>query len=287
MNSLGFPQAFHIPHSLALRMLYQACERFATPNASLASTPGTPRENEKLMNNATILVVDDEPQIRRVLRATLSSNGYDVIEAKNGQEAIEIAVREHPDLILLDVNMPEMSGLEACSKMRLSFSTPIIMVTVRNSEQDKVLALDSGADDYVVKPFAIGELLARIRAALRRSSSGDPLPKIETSELSIDLEKRSVDVRGARVHLTPKEFDVLRALVVQEGKPLTHKRLLQTVWGPDHAEETENLRVVINQLRKKIERDPAHPRYILTEPWLGYRFQLPSPASEKRSHRKS
>jgi len=239
------------------------------------------------MNNRTILVVDDEPQIRRVLRATLSSNGYDVIEAKNGQEAIEIAVREHPDLILLDVNMPEMSGLETCSKMRLSFSTPIIMVTVRNSEQDKVLALDSGADDYVVKPFAIGELLARIRAALRRSSSLEPLPQIETPELRIDLEKRSVDVRGVRVHLTPREFDVLRTLVVQEGKPLAHKRLLQTVWGPDHAEDTENLRVVINQLRKKIEKDPAHPRYILTEPWLGYRFQLPGLASEKRLRRKS
>jgi two-component system KDP operon response regulator KdpE len=258
-----------------------------TAHASLACTPGAPAENEKSMNHRTILVVDDEPQIRRVLRATLSINGYDVIEAKNGQEAIEIAVRERPDLILLDVNMPEMSGLETCSKMRLSFSTPIIMVTVRNSEQDKVRALDSGADDYVVKPFAIGELLARIRAALRRSSSLEPLPKIEAGELSIDLEKRSVDVRGARVHLTPKEFDVLRALVEQEGKPLTHKRLLQTVWGPDHAEETENLRVVINQLRKKIERDPGHPCYILTEPWLGYRFQLPSLASEKRARRKS
>jgi two-component system KDP operon response regulator KdpE len=239
------------------------------------------------MSNATILVVDDEPQIRRVLRSTLCSNGYDVVEAKNGQEAIEMAVREHPDLILLDVNMPDMCGLEACSRIRLSFSMPIIMVTVRNSERDKVLALDSGADDYVVKPFAMGELLARIRAALRRSGSAEPLPKIETPELSIDIERRIVDVRGQRVHLSPKEFDVLRALVMQEGKPLTHKRLLQAVWGPDHAEETENLRVVINQLRKKIERDPAHPSYILTEPWLGYRFQLPSPASEHRPRRKS
>jgi two-component system, OmpR family, KDP operon response regulator KdpE len=234
------------------------------------------------MNTATILVVDDEPQIRRVLRSTLASESYDVVEARNGQEGIEIAVRERPDLILLDVNMPDMSGLEACSKIRLSLSTPIIMVTVRNSEQDKVLALDAGADDYVVKPFAMGELLARIRAALRRSSSSDPLPKIETSELSIDIERRIVDVRGQRVHLSPKEFDVLRTLMMQEGKPLTHKRLLQTVWGPDYAEETENLRVVINQLRKKIERDPAHPSYIVTEPWLGYRFQFPRPASERR-----
>jgi two-component system KDP operon response regulator KdpE len=234
------------------------------------------------MNTATILVVDDEPQIRRVLRSTLASESYDVVEARNGQEGIEIAVRERPDLILLDVNMPDMSGLEACSKIRLSLSTPIIMVTVRNSEQDKVLALDAGADDYVVKPFAMGELLARIRAALRRSSSSEPLPKIETSELSIDIERRIVDVRGQRVHLSPKEFDVLRTLMMQEGKPLTHKRLLQTVWGPDYAEETENLRVVINQLRKKIERDPAHPSYIVTEPWLGYRFLFPRLASERR-----
>ncbi|MGA2607277.1 MAG: response regulator transcription factor [Terriglobia bacterium] len=238
------------------------------------------------MNIATLLVVDDEPQIRRVLRATLSSNGYDVIEAKNGQEAIEMAVRERPDLILLDVNMPDMSGLEACSKIRLSFEGPIIMVTVRNSEQDKIVALDAGADDYVVKPFGMGELLARIRAALRRSSSEEPLPKIETPELGVDLESRMVIVRGQRVHLTPKEFDVLRLLVIQQGKALTHKRILQAVWGPDYAEETENLRVVINQLRKKIEKDPAHPRYIVTEPWLGYRFQLPSEVPEKRSHSK-
>jgi two-component system KDP operon response regulator KdpE len=238
------------------------------------------------MNIATLLVVDDEPQIRRVLRATLSSNGYDVIEAKNGQEAIEMAVRERPDLILLDVNMPDMSGLEACSKIRLSFEGPIIMVTVRNSEQDKIVALDAGADDYVVKPFAMEELLARIRAALRRSSSEEPLPKIETPELGVDLESRMVIVRGQRVHLTPKEFDVLRLLVIQQRKALTHKRILQAVWGPDYAEETENLRVVIKQLRQKIEKDHAHPRYIVTEPWVGYRFQLPNEVPEKRSRSK-
>jgi two-component system KDP operon response regulator KdpE len=233
------------------------------------------------MADTTILVVDDEPQIRRVLQATLSSSGYDVIEAKNGQEAVEMVIRERPALILMDVNMPGMSGLEACSKIRMSCSVPIIMVTVRNSEQDKIHALDSGADDYVVKPFTIGELLARIRAALRRSSSEEPLPKFESPQLSVDLERRIVDVRGERVHLSPKEFDVLRLLITQQGKPLTHKKLLQTIWGPDHGEETENLRVVINQLRKKIEKDPTRPRYILTEPWLGYRFQLPIVASEK------
>src|SRR6202011_3017862 len=146
-------------------------------------------------------------------------------------------------------------GIETCRRLRSSFDGPIIMVTVRNSEHDKVVALDSGADDYVVKPFAIGELLARIRAALRRSASEEPLPKIETPELSVDLERRMINVRGERVHLSPKEFDVLRLLVIQQGKPLTHKRVLQVVWGPDHAEQTENLRVVINQLRKKIETD--------------------------------
>ena len=238
------------------------------------------------MADTTILVVDDEPQIRRVLRATLSSSGYDVIEAKNGQEAVEMVIRERPALILMDVNMPVMSGLEACSKIRLSFPGPIIMVTVRNSEQDKILALDSGADDYVVKPFTIGELLARIRAALRRAGPEGPLPKFESPQLSVDLERRIVDVRGQRVHLSPKEFAVLRLLVTQQGKPLTHKKLLQTIWGPDHGEETENLRVVINQLRKKIEKDPTRPRYILTEPWLGYRFQLPIVASEKQPRRK-
>jgi two-component system KDP operon response regulator KdpE len=239
------------------------------------------------MHDATILVVDDEPQIRRVLRATLSSTGYEVIEAQSGQEAIEMVVTERPELILLDVNMPGMSGLEACNKIRMSFDGPIIMVTVRNTERDKIAALDAGADDYIVKPFAIGELLARIRAALRRATPEESLPIIEFPELSIDFEKRTVNVRGARVHLAPKEFEVLRYLVIHQGKPVTHKRLLQTVWGPDHGGETESLRVVISQLRKKIEKDPTHPVYILTEPWMGYRFQSPDIPSQKHSRRKS
>jgi two-component system KDP operon response regulator KdpE len=242
------------------------------------------------MHVTSILVVDDEPQIRRVLRATLSSNGYEVIEAKDGQEVVEMVVTERPELILLDVNMPGVSGLEACSKIRMSFDGPIIMVTVRNAERDKIAALDAGADDYIVKPFAIGELLARIRAALRRSTSEEPLPGIKLPELSIDFEKRTVDVRDVRVHLAPKEFEVLRLLVIHQGKPVTHKRykrLLQTVWGPDHGGETESLRVVISQLRKKIEKDPTHPTYILTEPWMGYRFQSPDTSTDKYSHRKS
>ena len=240
------------------------------------------------MNNPTILVVDDEPQIRRVLRATLSSNGYEVMEAESGEQAVDSVLRERPSLVLLDVNLPGISGLETCNRLRRSFDGPIIMVTVRNSEHDKVLALDSGADDYVVKPFSMGELLARIRAALRRSSPEEAHPRIEHPELTIDFERRILEVRGERVHLTPKEFEVFRMLAIHHGKPLTHKRLLQTVWGPDHGGETENLRVVITQLRKKIESDPVHPRYILTEPWVGYRFELPStPPDEKRErHRK-
>lgn len=183
------------------------------------------------MNNATILVVDDEPQIRRALRTTLSSNGYDVVEASSGLEAIDAVLRERPHLILLDVNMLDMTGLEVCSKIRLSFGGPIVMLTVRNSERDKIEALNSGADDYVVKPFSVGELLARIRAALRRSGSGQPLPKIQTPELSVDLELRIVDVRGQRAHMTPKEFEVLRALVTQQGKAVTYRKILQVVWG--------------------------------------------------------
>jgi two-component system, OmpR family, KDP operon response regulator KdpE len=176
-------------------------------------------------------------------------------------------------LIILDVNLPGMSGLEACREIRASSDVPIIMLTVRNTERDKVQALDAGADDYVVKPFGVEELLARIRAALRRSAPGDAPPPFISDDLSIDFEKRVVTVKGSAVKLTPKEFELLRQLVVNTGKSQAHRRLLQAVWGPDYGEETEYLRVFINQLRKKIEPDPQHPRYIHTEPWVGYRFE--------------
>jgi two-component system KDP operon response regulator KdpE len=238
------------------------------------------------MRDPTILVVDDEPQIRRVLRATLASHGYVILEASNGNDAVQAVMLEHPDLVLLDMNMPDMDGLETCGKLRATFSGPIIMATVRDSERDKIAAFDCGADDYVVKPFAMGELLARIRAALRRCPAGVPL-KVATRDLVIDFERRLVEVRGERVHLTPKEFAVLETLVANEGKPVPHKRLLQTVWGPDHWEETEYLRAVVNQLRKKLEKNPSQPTYILTEQWLGYRFQLPESAAEQRARRKT
>jgi two-component system, OmpR family, KDP operon response regulator KdpE len=233
------------------------------------------------MNSASILVVDDEPQIRRVLRSTLSFRGYTITEVSSGEEAVEVASKLKPDLILLDVNLPGMSGIDTCREIRRTTDAPIIMLTVRSAERDKVVALDAGADDYVTKPFGIEELLARIRASLRRHPSADALPPFDSKELSVDFESRRVTVAGEEVHLAPKEFEVLRHLIANLGKPVTHRRLLQIVWGPEYGEETENLRVVINQLRKKIEKDPSQPKFILTEPWVGYRFQPPKTATPK------
>jgi two-component system, OmpR family, KDP operon response regulator KdpE len=236
---------------------------------------------------ANILVVDDEPQIRRVLRSTLAARGYVITDAKTGEEALEWVRKKPPDLVLLDMNMPGMGGVEACREIRRASDAPIIILTVRNAERDKVLALDAGADDYVVKPFGIEELLARIRASLRRYSPNDALPAFVSKDLAIDFEARQVTVGDCVVHLTPKEYDVLKYLVANQGKPLTHRRLLQSVWGPDYGEEIENLRVVVNQLRKKIEADPAHPKYIVTEPWVGYRFQPFSESASNRAARKT
>jgi two-component system KDP operon response regulator KdpE len=235
------------------------------------------------MDPQTILVVHDQAQMGRVLRSTLYKNGYDVVEAKNGASAIEMVSRERPHLILLDINMPRTAAIDACSKIRFSFAGPIIMLSARKSEHDKITALDAGADDYIVKPFVTGELLARIRAALRRVGSLGA--DIETKELKVDFEKRRIQVRGETVHLCPKEFDVLRLLINQHGGPITHKRIVETIWGSDHNKQIENLRVLINELRRKIEKDPAHPRYILTEHKFGYRFQLPTKLPRKHWHK--
>ena len=237
------------------------------------------------MTAANILVVDDEPQIHRVLRSTLSFRGYSIKEAATGEEALELVPKLKPDLILLDVNLPGMSGVETCREIRRSSDAPIIMLTVRNAEHDKVVALDAGADDYVTKPFGIEELLARIRASLRRHPSAESLPPFVSKDLSVDFEQRRVTAAGEEVHLAPKEFEVLRYLISNQGKPVSHRRLLQAVWGVEFGEETENLRVVINQLRKKIEKNPAQPRYVLTEPWVGYRFQPPKPPASKTASR--
>jgi two-component system KDP operon response regulator KdpE len=224
-----------------------------------------------------ILVVDDDPQIRRVMKATLVGHGYEVIEARTGEDALEVLPREMPSLVLLDMNMPGMGGLETCRAIRAGSDVPVVILSVRNTEKDKVAALDAGADDYVTKPFGIEELLARIRAALRRS----PLPAeggpqgFHAADLDIDFEARRVRANGKDVRLTPKEFDVLRYLVAHSGRPVTHRELLQAVWGPDYGDEPEYLRVFINQVRKKIEANPAKPKYVLTEPWVGYRFAGP------------
>jgi two-component system KDP operon response regulator KdpE len=208
------------------------------------------------------------------MRATLSGHHYEVMEARNGEEALERFRQEIPDLVLLDMNMPGIGGLETCRSLRSSSEVPIVILSVRNSEKDKVAALDAGADDYVTKPFGMEELLARIRAAFRRapvSPEGGP-HTFASAELEIDFDTRRVKVGQKDVRLTPKEFDLLRYLVAHAGKPVPHRELLQAVWGPDYGDETEYLRVFINQLRKKIEPDPSKPRYVLTEPWVGYRF---------------
>jgi len=229
------------------------------------------------MNTARILVVDDEPQIRRVLRSALSSAGYEVQDARNGEEALQKIRDAKFDLVILDVNMPGMSGIQTCREIRASSEVAIIMLTVRDSEQDTVAALDAGADDYVTKPFSTPELLARIRAALRRlptqpESTAD-IVKLDGIEINLNT-RRVVSPTGS-TRLTPKEYELLKFLIRNPNVPIPHGRLLQAVWGPDYGGEVEYLRVFMNQLRKKIETDPAHPKFLLTEPWVGYRFSPP------------
>jgi two-component system KDP operon response regulator KdpE len=229
------------------------------------------------MNSARILIVDDEPQIRRVMRTALTAQGYIASDARSGEDALEKLRHEKHDLVLLDINMPGMGGLEACREIRAKCDVAIIILSVRNSEKDKVQALDAGADDYVTKPFSTPELLARIRAALRRMplTAGSGPQVLAFEDLEINLALRRVTLRGNEVRLTPKEFDLLHYLVNNPNVPIPHGRLLQAVWGPDYGDEVEYLRVFINQLRKKIEPEPAKPRYLLTEPWVGYRFRIP------------
>ena len=233
------------------------------------------------MSEGRILVVDDDAQIRRVMRTTLIARRYEVNDARSGEEALEKMHTDQFDLVLLDVNMPGMGGVQACRAIRSGrsgFDLAIIMLTVRNTEKDKIEALDAGADDYVTKPFNTPELLARIRAALRRlPQTSETTPQCVTLEEGIEIDFRSRHVRthGRDMRLTPKEFDLLRYFVTHTNKTIGHRELLQAVWGPDYGEESEYLRVFVNQLRKKIEPDPANPRYLLTEPWVGYRFCLP------------
>jgi two-component system, OmpR family, KDP operon response regulator KdpE len=220
-----------------------------------------------------ILVVDDESQITRVLRTSLSTHGYDIRVANDGETALEIMKDWTPDLVITDLAMPNIDGLELCRRLRIKTQVPIIVLSVRGEERTKVKALDAGADDYVTKPFGIEELLARVRANLRRrrTDESESAP-IVSGDFRIDPGARTVAVKDHSVHLTPKEFDLLLYLARHPGKVITHRALLAAVWGGENIEQVEYLRVFVGQLRKKIEPTPDSPRYILTDPWVGYRF---------------
>jgi two-component system, OmpR family, KDP operon response regulator KdpE len=220
-----------------------------------------------------ILVVDDEPQITRVLRTTLSSQGYDVRIANDGEMALEIMKDWSPSLVVTDLAMPNLDGVGLCRRVRQISQVPIIVLSVREQDRVKVEALDAGADDYVTKPFSMNELLARIRVQLRHAPPSETEKVIVAGDFRIDFETRAVAVAGNEVRLTPKEFDLLAHLARHPGKVVTHRALLAAVWGPNSTEQPEYLRVFVGQLRKKIEPDPAAPKYLLTEPWVGYRFE--------------
>jgi two-component system KDP operon response regulator KdpE len=230
------------------------------------------------MSSARILVVDDEPQIRRIMRTTLTSAGYQVDDAKTGEEALQKVRDYRPDLVLLDINMPGMGGLAACRELRADPNVAIVMLTVHNTEAAKVEALDAGADDFVTKPFSTPELLARIRAVLRRLPAGQSPTRLDLGDLTIDFAARSVTRGGVGTHLTPKELDLLRYLTQHANEAISHRQLLQAVWGPDYGDQVDYLRAFIKSLRKKIEVNPESPHFITTEPWVGYRFNT-TPAS--------
>jgi len=234
------------------------------------------------MSAGRILVVDDDPQIRRVMRVTLTGQSYEVDDAKDGEAALEKLRGGRFDLVLLDMNMPGMGGLETCRLIRGQSDVGIIMLTVRDTETDKVEALDAGADDYVTKPYNPPELLARIRAALRRTPSmQEPTGRLSLGAVEIDFDAREVSAPGKKLRLTPKEFDLLRYMAAHSNKVLSHRELLQAVWGPDYGDQVDYLRVFVNQLRKKIEAKPSSPVYLLTEPWVGYRLNVPSDTHQK------
>src|SRR6266849_4558672 len=220
-----------------------------------------------------ILIVDDEPQITRVLRRSLTSHGYDVRSAADGESALETFGDWRPDLVITDLSMPNVNGIELCRRLRKLSTVPIVVLSVKGEEKTKVEALDAGADDYVTKPFGMDELLARIRAALRRNSAraGKESAVSEIGDFRVDPEAHKASLKGREIHLTPKEFELLVYLVQHPGVVLTHHKLLGAIWGGNYTEQTEYLRVFVGQLRKKIEADAANPKYILTEPWIGYR----------------
>jgi two-component system, OmpR family, KDP operon response regulator KdpE len=234
---------------------------------------------QTIPQSCSVLVVDDEPSLRKVLRTSLTACGFTVNEARSGEEALGAAQSHAFDLVLMDINMPGIGGVEACRRIRdLTPRAGIVMVTVRDQEDDKVHALEAGADDYVTKPFRLRELIARLRAVLRRTRAIDlqEPPVLQAGQLAMDLHRRILWRCGKQVHLSPKEFELLAFLMQNQGAPLTHVKLLRSVWGPEYGNELEYLRSYVRMLRKKIENDPANPDYILTEPWVGYRFHNPS-----------
>jgi two-component system KDP operon response regulator KdpE len=222
-----------------------------------------------------VLIVDDEPQIRRFLRASLQAHDYLVVEAENGKEGVRACTLQKPDLLILDLGLPDMDGLEVIKLVREWSTMPIIVLSIRSDDPDKIEALDRGANDYVTKPFSMGELLARMRAALRQGirDGTESGPVITAGDIGIDLTKRLVTLGGTPVKLSRKEYDLLRILASHPGKVITHQQLLQEVWGQAYTEETQYLRVYIGQLRQKLEREPAAPKHLITEPGVGYRLQ--------------
>jgi two-component system KDP operon response regulator KdpE len=218
-----------------------------------------------------VLVIDDEPQIRRLLRVTLEANGYSVTDAPTGKDGIVQAAQSRPEIILLDLGLPDLDGVEVLKRIREWSKVPIIILSVRDREDDKIAALDAGADDFVTKPFSSGELLARLRTTLRRSQPQTTSVLFQSGDLEVDLANRQVRKKGQEVKLTPTEYALLRLLVVHAGKVLTHRQLLTEVWGPNAAEQTHYLRVHIAHLREKLEDDASQPKFILTEPGVGYR----------------
>jgi two-component system KDP operon response regulator KdpE len=224
-------------------------------------------------DKSRVLVVDDEPQITRVLRTVLTSQGYQVRTAGEGESALTNFADWHPELVITDLFMPHMDGLELCKRIRAISSVPIIILSVKGEERAKVEALDSGADDYVTKPFGIDELLARVRAALRRATGGaTDVASFDAGDFRVDLEGRRVHIHGNEVRLTPKEFDLFVYFARHPNRVITHRTLLEAVWGEASQEQPEYLRVFMGQLRKKLEPDPSNPKYLVTEPWVGYRF---------------
>ena len=224
------------------------------------------------VEGARVLVIDDEKQIRRMLKTALAGYGFNAAEASSGREGLSQTAIFHPDLIILDLGLPDMDGVEVIHELREWTQTPIVVLSVREQEEEKIKALDAGADDYITKPFGMGELLARIRVALRHVTKTEDEPVLSVGELTIDIPRRVVLVRGSEVKLTPTEYEILKYLALQAGRVVTHRQLLRAIWGPNYQDETHYLRIYVGQIRRKIESDPSQPTIITTEPGVGYRL---------------